>query len=180
MMPARAASRMMVVCRAWRPAAAGPAIAFALSLIVSALGGVAAPARADQPRKPGPIGYWVLEQNQGVVQIYSCGWQTLCGALVGIEVDHPADPIPMTWDRRSQCRFVLIADLKPRGDAWVGSITDPKNGHSYDVRVSMASPGVLKVRGYLLFAAFGQTQTWTRFPGIPPADCRMSPNAFTR
>ena len=155
-------------------------IAFAFSLVLLSMPWRAAPARADQPFKPSPIGYWALEQNQGVVQIYTCGWQTLCGALVGIEFDRPTDPMPMTWNHRSQCRFVLISNLKPRGDAWVGAITNPKSGHSYGARVSLASPGVLKVRGYLLFAALGQTQTWTRYPGTPPANCRMSAADFKR
>jgi uncharacterized protein (DUF2147 family) len=135
-------------------------------------------ARADQPSVPGPIGYWTLEKNAGVVQIYSCGWQTLCGALVGIEFDRPTDPMPVTWNGRSQCDYVLIADLRPSGDAWVGRITNPKNGHSYGARVSLASPGVLKLRGYFIFSALGQTQTWTRYPGVPPAGCRMSPADF--
>jgi hypothetical protein len=38
---------------------------------------------------------------------------------------------------------------------------------------------VLKLRGYFLIPSLGQTQTWTRFPGVPPAGCRMVPADFT-
>ncbi len=138
-----------------------------------------APARADQFSAPGLTGYWALEQNQGVVQIYACGSQTLCGALVGIELDHPTDPMPRTWNGQSQCDFVLITNLQPRGDAWVGHITNPKSGHTYDARLSLASPGVLTLRGYFLISLLGQSQSWTRFPGTPPAGCRMAPADFT-
>jgi uncharacterized protein (DUF2147 family) len=139
---------------------------------------LAGPAQADQPRAPGPTGFWALENHQGVVEIYACGYQTLCGALVGIEFDRPTDPMPMAFDHRSQCDFVFITNLRPRGDAWVGHITSPKSGHTYDARVSLASPGVLKLRGYFLIPTLGETQTWTRFGGTPPADCRMSPGDF--
>jgi uncharacterized protein (DUF2147 family) len=144
--------------------------------------GVAEPgstARADQPSTPSPLGFWSLEHNQGVVEIYTCGWQTLCGALVGIEFDRPTDPMPTTWDHRSQCDFPFISRLRPRGDAWVGTITNPKSGHTYDARVFLAGPGVLKLRGYFLIPTLGETQTWTRFDGTPPADCRMTPSDFS-
>ena len=136
-------------------------------------------AHADQPSAPSLIGDWTLENNQGVVQIYACGWQTLCGALVGIELDHPTDRMPMTWNRQSQCRYVFIVNVRPRGDAWFGHITDPANGHTYGARLSLSAPGVLKLRGYFLIPTLGETQTWTRFAGSPPADCRMSPEDFT-
>jgi uncharacterized protein (DUF2147 family) len=139
---------------------------------------VSGKALADQPRAPGVVGYWALEQNEGVVQIYACGWQILCGALVGIEFDHPTDPMPLTWNHRSQCDFVFITGLQPSGNGWVGRITNPKSGHSYDARVFLAASGILKLRGYFLIPTLGRTQTWTRFPGTPPAGCRMAPEDF--
>ena len=149
----------------------GTGWAFALALLAATL---RTPALADQPSAPSLIGYWALERAQGVVQIYSCGWQTLCGALVGIELDHPSDRMPMTWNGQSQCDYVFIANLRARGDGWVGRITNPSNGYAYGARLSLVSSGVLKLRGYFLIPTLGETQTWRRFPGIPPAGCRMS------
>jgi uncharacterized protein (DUF2147 family) len=159
-----------------RKSSAITALAF---LLLTAMLQPFATAWADQPFAPSPLGFWALENNQGVVQIYSCGYQTLCGALVGIEFDHPTDPMPMTFDHRSQCDFVFITSLKPRGQAWVGHIINPKSGHTYSARVSLAGPGVLKLRGYFLITALGQTQTWTRFAGTPPVGCRMGARDFT-
>ncbi len=147
-------------------------------ILLAALHHASVPARADQPSAPSLIGYWTTERNQGVVQIYSCGWRTLCGALVGLELDHPADPTPKTWNRQSECDYVFIVNLRPRSNAWVGRITNPDNGHTYDARLSLTAPGILKLRGYFLIPSLGETQTWTRFPGIPPAGCRMSPHDF--
>jgi uncharacterized protein (DUF2147 family) len=87
--------------------------------------------------------------------------------------------MPKAWNGRSQCDDVFITGLRPRGDAWFGHITNPKDGHTYGARLSLASQGVLKLRGYFLIPTLGETQTWTRFPGIPPAGCRMSPVDFT-
>jgi uncharacterized protein (DUF2147 family) len=137
-------------------------------------------ARADQPSGPALIGYWTLEHHQGIVQIYSCGPQTLCGALVGVELDQPTDRMPKTWNGQSQCDYVFITNLRRRQAGWVGRITNPMNGHTYGARLSLASPGVLKLRGYFLIASLGETQTWTRFPGVPPAGCRMFPGDFTK
>jgi uncharacterized protein (DUF2147 family) len=148
-------------------------------VLLAALAWAPGRADADQPSAPGLIGYWTLEQNQGVVEIYSCGWQTLCGALVGIELDRPSDPMPRAWNGQSQCDYVFITNLRPRGAAWVGHIINPKSGHTYDARLSLASPGVLQLRGYFLIPTLGETQTWTRFSGTPPAGCRMSPSDFT-
>ena len=153
-------------------------LAYALVLLAAVLW-APAPTLADQPSAPSLVGYWTLERNQGVVQIYSCGWQKLCGALVGLELDHPTDPMPTTWNRQSQCDYVFIINLRPRPNAWVGRITDPDDGHTYDARLSLTAPGVLKLRGYFLIPTLGETQTWTRFPGSPPAGCRMSPGDFT-
>ncbi len=162
----------------WRPAMRVVTAAVAILLLLQ-LAWPLELAHADQARTPGPLGFWALEGNQGVVQIYACGGQKLCGAIVGIEFDHPAEPMPMTWNHRSQCDFPFIANLRPRGDDWVGTITNPKSGHTYGARVSMDSPGVLKLRGYFLIPTLGQTQTWTRFPGTPPSDCRMTPSDFS-
>jgi len=137
-------------------------------------------ALADNSAAPGLVGYWETADHEGIVQIYSCGWERLCGALVGMEFDHPNDPMPMTWSNRPQCGFPFIGNLKQRPDgAWFGSIINPKSGKTYNARITLASPGVLKLRGYLLVPALGQTESWTRFATVPPANCRMPRSAFT-
>ncbi|MCB8880300.1 DUF2147 domain-containing protein [Acidisoma cellulosilytica] len=128
---------------------------------------------------PDPSGYWVTGKGEGVVQIYPCGGDARCGALVGFQIDHPQDPTPQTWDHHSQCRFVFIVNLHPRTRAWMGSIIDPKSGHHYSAKVRVMSANQLRLRGYFLLPMLGATRFWTRYTGpTPPADCRMPPNSL--
>ena len=128
---------------------------------------------------PDPSGFWSTGPNQAVVQIYSCGPHTLCGALVGFALNGPADPTPQTWDHASQCRFVFISGLRPRTRAWFGSITDPQNGHHYSAKIRLMSPDRLRLRGYFLLPMLGATRFWSRYEGPPPpADCRLGPHAL--
>jgi uncharacterized protein (DUF2147 family) len=143
-----------------------------LSLMVAGL-------RPAAAAPPDPSGYWVTGKGEGVVQIYSCGPNTLCGALVGFQIDHPTDPTPQTWDHRSQCRFVFIRDLHPRTRAWMGSIINPQSGHGYSAKVRLLSADQLRLRGYFLLPMLGATRFWSRYTGpTPPADCRMPPHSL--
>jgi uncharacterized protein (DUF2147 family) len=145
---------------------------FGLSLMVAGL-------RPAAAAPPDPSGYWVTGKGQGVVQIYHCGANTLCGALVGFQIDHPTDPTPQTWDHLSQCRFVFIRGLHPRTRAWMGSIINPQSGHGYSAKVRLLSADQLRLRGYFLLPMLGATRFWSRYTGpTPPADCRMPPHSL--
>jgi uncharacterized protein (DUF2147 family) len=43
-----------------------------------------------------------------------------------------------------------------------GTIYDPANGKTYSCVMTLDSPDVLKVRGYIGFSLLGRTETWTR------------------
>lgn len=145
-----------------------------ISLISLGLLAFTALARPAVAAPPDPTGLWVTGKDEAVVQIYSCGENTLCGALVGFPIDHPGDALPQTWDHRSQCRFVFIRGLHPRTRAWMGSIINPQSGHSYSAKVRLMDHDNLRLRGYFLLPMLGATRFWTRYQGpTPPADCRM-------
>jgi uncharacterized protein (DUF2147 family) len=148
----------------------------ALCCLLLAWTGVA----AAQSRPPSPEGFWVTDDRGGLVQIYPCGTSgLLCGALVGFPFDHPTDHMPTTWDHRSECRFPFILNLKARRRAWGGAILDPDSGHTYSAKVNLKTHDVLRLRGYFLIPALGQTRFWSRYEGPPPpADCRMGPDAL--
>ena len=138
--------------------------------------GMASPGFAQSP---GLIGYWSTGKNQAVTQIYSCGENLLCGELVGFPMDHPSDAMPRTWDHQPQCHFVFIRYLRNDGDAWKGTIINPRNGNDYGAEVKLVSPDQLSLRGFVLLEMLGATRFWTRYEGPPPpADCRMAPNAL--
>lgn len=60
----------------------------------------------------------------------------------------------------------ILQDLKKRKSDWGdGTILDPKNGKTYDVKMELAEQGTrLKVRGFIGFSLLGRTQTWERVP----------------
>lgn len=43
-----------------------------------------------------------------------------------------------------------------------GSIYDPKDGKTYDCKMTLKDKNTLDVRGYVGFSLFGRTETWTR------------------
>jgi uncharacterized protein (DUF2147 family) len=139
------------------------------SLVLLALG-----VRAAEAAPPDPTGYWVTGKDEAVVQIYRCGPNTLCGALVGFPIDDPGKPMPETWNHEPQCRFVFIRDLHPRTRAWFGKIINPQSGHTYGAKVRLMSQDQVRLRGYFLLPMLGATRFWSRYTGpTPPADCRL-------
>lgn len=54
--------------------------------------------------------------------------------------------------------FVFEKDNRWEG----GRIYDPKNGKDYKCKMTLKSPDVLEVRGYVGISLIGRTDTWTR------------------
>ena len=49
------------------------------------------------------------------------------------------------------------------GTLWEqGQVYDPKNGKDYKSKMTLTSPDVLNVRGFIGFSFIGRTDTWTR------------------
>lgn len=62
--------------------------------------------------------------------------------------------------------MVILWDLENHGDHYDdGTILDPKTGKEYGCKISMDSPDILDVRGYLKLSIFGRTQQWFRVKG---------------
>lgn len=59
--------------------------------------------------------------------------------------------------------LIIIKGLK-KSDAIYegGKITDPKNGSSYNCKISIEGKDKLIVRGYIGISLFGRSQTWIR------------------
>ena len=59
--------------------------------------------------------------------------------------------------------LVIIKGLKKKGDFYEGGkVTDPKNGKSYDCKMTLEGKDKLIVRGYIGISLFGRSQTWFR------------------
>jgi uncharacterized protein (DUF2147 family) len=146
------------------------AVALASAL---ASAGIGAPVTADGATIASPVGVWVTQGGDGLIAIEPCGGE-LCGRIVGYAVFSASDPPPHDWQGRSQCGEVIIPGARFDGDAWAGHIINPRNGNSYNARFHVDEDGDLKLRGYLGIPLLGQTQTWTRYNGTPPPDCRIA------
>jgi uncharacterized protein (DUF2147 family) len=141
----------------------GLAALFGLALAIG-------PARAE---RAGVVGAWFTEDGNGVVAIEPCG-DALCGRIVGI-VRSPRDPIPKDVHGDSQCGLTIIREERPTGDgAWLGKVTDPRDGTTYRARLWLDPMGNLRVRGFLVLPLLGQTQTWRPFSGRVTAACEVA------
>jgi uncharacterized protein (DUF2147 family) len=122
---------------------------------------------------PALTGLWLTQDRNGVIAVSACG-ANLCARIVGVVLDHPDDPMPVDYQGASQCGLPLITDARQtRPNLWEGHLTDPRSGSVYGAELHLDPHGNLALRGFLGFTLLGRTQIWTRYPGIPPANCRL-------
>ena len=125
-------------------------------------------ARADPVSSP-LVGLWMTHDGDGVLSIDPCG-NSLCVRIVGSAMAN----MPRDWRGRSECgeRISQVTERSP--GAWEGRITDPRNGHVYDVRITAEDASHARLRGFVVVPFLGSTQVWTRYTGHVAEDCRMS------
>ncbi len=60
--------------------------------------------------------------------------------------------------------LTIIKGMKKNGNEYEGGkVLDPKNGKSYQCKISLDGKDKLIVRGYIGISLFGRSQTWVRF-----------------
>ena len=119
-------------------------------------------------------GLWLTEDHDGIMRVSPCGGG-LCVAIAGVILDHSGDSMPVDYRGVPQCHLQLVSDARPLGpNLWRGHIVDPRNGRVFGVELRLDPRGRLALRGFLAVPWLGETQTWTRYPGTVPADCRMT------
>jgi uncharacterized protein (DUF2147 family) len=119
------------------------------------------------------IGLWLTQDRDGIIAVSSCDGG-LCAEIAGLILDHPDDPTPVDYRGVSQCHLPLITDAKQvQPNLWKGHITNPRNGGIYGVELRLDPHGNLALRGFLGVPLLGRTQTWTRYAGAVPDDCRL-------
>jgi uncharacterized protein (DUF2147 family) len=124
---------------------------------------------------PNLLGSWLTQDHDGVIVISSCG-DGVCARIAGVFLDRPNDPMPVDYRGVSQCELPLITDAAQiRPNLWKGHITDPRNGSVYGVELHLDPHGNLALHGFLGIPLLGRTQTWTRYTGKVPSDCRIQP-----
>lgn len=144
-------------------------VALALMLLPRLAGAQRDPAGA------GVTGLWLTQDHGGVISVMPCG-SAVCARLVGVVLDHPFDAMPVDYRGVSQCGLELITDARQvRPGLWKGHIRDPRNGGVYGADLKLDSQGRLAMRGFLGVPLLGHTETWTRYNGRVPPDCRLRP-----
>ena len=132
------------------------------------------PIQQSRAATSAPVGMWLTQGGDAVVAIASCG-ANLCGRLAGLFLDRATDSMPVDYRGISQCNLTLITARQIQPNLWKGHITDPRNGHVWGVELHLDPHGNLALRGFFGVPLLGRTQIWTRYPGIPPKDCRIGP-----
>ena len=121
-----------------------------------------------------PVGMWrTIDDETGepksVVEVYQQG-DKLFGKIVEILPEGRSsvcDICEGEYAGKDLIGAVILRDLERDGDEWdSGKITDPKNGKTYNAKMSLTDANTLDVRGFikvpLMGSALGRTQTWYR------------------
>jgi len=146
-----------------------PALLF--RVVMFAIGLSAPPALAASAGSP--VGAWSTANGHGVVAITQCG-DVLCGRIVGID-RAATEPMPTDVLGRPQCGLTIITNQKPQADgSWLGEITDPRDGGTYQAKLWVDDGGSLHLRGFIGIPQLGATQIWHRFTGRLAAECRLA------
>jgi len=116
-------------------------------------------AAAERP----PTGEWRTGDGRANVRIDDCdgvlwgiiSWEKEPG---GVDL-YNSDPAART---RPTLGLHILRAMKPaRPGLWQGEVYNPENGKSYDSRISLASPDVLRIEGCMLGFLCGG-ENWTR------------------
>jgi uncharacterized protein (DUF2147 family) len=140
--------------------------------VVMGLGVTVGATARQMPMPASPLGLWQTTGG-GVIEIGWCG-ATLCGRIVGIN-RAPGEPMPKDYQGRSQCGLAIITNERPTEDgSWLGKVTDPRDGKTYQAEMWVDNEGRLNLRGFVGLPLFGQTQIWHRFTGRLDTHCTVT------
>ena len=140
---------------------------------LSVIAAIAMIAPVASARTSSPVGTWSTANGHGVVAIEPCG-DAICGRIVGID-RQPNEPMPTDVNGRPECGLTIITNQKPTPDgSWVGEITDPRDGRTWQAQISLDEAGNLRLRGFIGIPLLGVTQVWHKFTGRLTSDCGLT------
>lgn len=112
-----------------------------------------------------PVGRWLTEGSQALVEITPCG-PALCGAIRKVlTVDPKAaktdinNPDPRLRNRPTSSLQILTRFV-PDGSRWKGQVYDPRSGRTYKSFLQVRPDGTLALTGCVWKLC--QTQSWRR------------------
>ena len=127
----------------------------------------------------GPEGNWLTEKKDGIINVYRCGSETLCGRIAWFRIA-PNDPNPQGLDlhnpdpaRRNQplCGLQFMSGFKAADPgSWEdGTVYDPDSGNTYQATMKLRPDGTLDLHGYIGISLLGRSEVWTRYTDPLPA-----------
>jgi uncharacterized protein (DUF2147 family) len=129
--------------------------------------------------EPQPIGEWRTADGRANVRIDDCdgvlwgiiSWEKEPG---GVDSYNP-DP---TERNHPTLGIHILRAMKPtRPGLWQGEVYNPENGKTYDSRISLASPDVLRIEGCVLsFLCGGENWTRIKATDVVPPQQRAAPS----
>lgn len=130
-------------------------------------------AAAASPPGASPEGNWLTEKQDGIVEIYRCAGDQLCGKVAWFRM-RPSDPNPEARDirnpdpalrRRPLCGLTFMTGFRQTepGHWEDGAIYDPESGNTYHGTIKLQADGTLRLHGYIGISLLGRSEVWTRF-----------------
>jgi uncharacterized protein (DUF2147 family) len=113
--------------------------------------------------EPQPTGEWRTADGRANIRIDDCDGGVLWG-IISWEKEPGADsfnPDPAERNRPTLGLHILLAMKPTKSGLWQGEVYNPENGKTYDSRVSLTSPDVLRIEGCVLGFLCGG-ENWTR------------------
>jgi uncharacterized protein (DUF2147 family) len=109
-----------------------------------------------------PTGNWLVAERVAIIKIVDCGGR-LWGVVSwekhpGVDTNNP-DPAKRT--RPTLGMPVLLGMTMSQPNQWSGHIYNSDNGRTYDAKISLPNPDVLRVEGCVLGILCGG-ENWTR------------------
>lgn len=144
-------------------------------------------AAQNDPNVP-VAGRWLTGKQGVVIELFKCTEEGhLCGRVAWLKKPLSRDGLPKRDDKnpdpakrdRLLCGATVIEGLEPAGDqAWQGGkVYNPKDGNSYDIKMTLRGDGTVRVRAFLGMEFLGKTEIWTRANGNVPPCAAHTPGA---
>lgn len=131
--------------------------------------------------EPQPAGEWHTANGLANVRIDDCdgvlwgiiSWEKEPGGLDSY------NPNPAERNHPTLGLHILLAMKPTRPGLWQGEVYNPENGKTYESRISLAAPDILKIEGCVLGFLCGG-ENWTRVKSAEAAAPQRPPAAPQR
>ncbi len=133
--------------------------------------------------EPLPTGEWRTADGRANVRIDDCDgvmWGILSWEKEPGGVDS-YNPDPAERNRPTLGLHILLAMKPTKTGLWQGEVYNPENGKTYDSRMSLTSPDVLRIEGCVLgFLCGGENWTRIKAEAVAPQQRAPAPQRGSR